>query len=127
MPGPGLDDEDEQSLVVHILDSGERYCRIAVSGELDLHTAPLLRQALDDAVGRGRAEVVIDAAGVSFLDSSALMVLLTARDAVLAGGGTLRLADVSAPVERILEMVALTDVLIGSSADASSGEGFHNN
>ena len=122
MPGPGLDDEDEQSLVVHILDSGERYCRIAVSGELDLHTAPLLRQALDDAVGRGRDEVLIDAAGVRFLDSSALMVLLAARDAVVAGGGRLHVAEASTSVRRVLEMVALTDLLLDSSGGRSSGE-----
>lgn len=122
MPGLGLDDEGEQPLVVHILDAGERGCRVTLRGEFDLHTAPLLRQALDDAVGRGRDQVVIDAAGVRFLDSSALMVLLAVRDAVVAGGGTLHVADASAAVRRILEMVALTDLLIDSSGGASSGE-----
>jgi|SRR5918997_162345 anti-sigma B factor antagonist len=122
MPGPGLDDEGEQPLVVHIRDAGDRGCHLTLRGEFDLHTAPLLRQALDDAVGRGRDQVVIDAAGVRFLDSSALMVLLAARDAVVAGGGRLHVAEASTSVRRVLEMVALTDLLLDSSGGRSSGE-----
>ena len=122
MPGQGLDDEGEQPLMVHVRDAGDRGCRLTLRGEFDLHTAPLLRQALDDAVGRGRDEVLIDAAGVRFLDSSALMVLLAARDRVVAEGGRLHVADASTTVRRVLEMVALTELLLDSSGGASSGD-----
>ena len=118
----GLGEEGQQPLAVHGLDSGERWCHLTLSGELGLDSAPLLRQALEEAVGRGRNQVSIDAAGVTFIDSSALMVILTARRELIAGGGTLYLTDASPPVTRILEIAMLTDLLIDVASDESSGE-----
>jgi len=49
---------------------------VAVAGELDLHTAAELESALDEADRNGR--VVVDLTQVTFLDSTALGVLLRA-------------------------------------------------
>jgi anti-sigma B factor antagonist len=122
MAPEGLGEEGQQPLALHISDSGEWRCHVTVSGELDLNSAPVLREALEDAVGRGRNRVSIDAAGVTFIDSSALMVVLTARNDLVAGGGTLYLTDASPPVTRILEIAMLTDLVIDRSGDESSEE-----
>ena len=52
---------------------------VAVTGDIDIHTAPQLEQCLAGLLAEGRTEVVVDLAGVSFLDSSALGVLIEAR------------------------------------------------
>ena len=122
MAPEGIGEEGQQPLALHTSDSGEWRCHVTVSGELDLNSAPVLREVLEDAVGRGRNRVSIDAAGVTFIDSSALMVLLTARNDLIAGGGTLHLTDASPPVTRILEIAMLTDLVIDASGDESSEE-----
>jgi anti-anti-sigma factor len=45
-------------------------------GELDVRTVPALRLALDEAVAGGGANLVVDLAAVSFIDSSGLGALL---------------------------------------------------
>ena len=51
---------------------------IAVSGEIDVATAPQLRECLHRVVAQGEATVILDLLGVTFLDSTALGVLVGA-------------------------------------------------
>ena len=50
---------------------------IVVGGELDLASAPLLQRALGDRLER---QVTVDLAGITFLDSTGLRTLVTARN-----------------------------------------------
>ena len=86
--------------------------RLAVDGELDLASAP----ALQDAISRllapgdgpdGGAEIVVDLAGLTFLDSSGLGALLQARAAVLAAGGRLTLTAVAPGPRRVITIAGL--------------------
>ena len=62
---------------------------VAVAGEIDLFTAPELKAALSDALESGRNRIVVDLSETTFLDSTALGVLIGAvkrlrsRDGVL--------------------------------------------
>ena len=54
--------------------------RLDVAGELDLATAPALREAVAGLLAAGEAlTLVLELSGVSFLDSSGLGALLQAR------------------------------------------------
>lgn len=57
-------------------DLDERACVISVDGELDLSTAPRLKWMLVDALEGGSCQVVIDLSNVTFMDSTALAVLV---------------------------------------------------
>jgi anti-sigma B factor antagonist len=57
-------------------DLDERACVISVDGELDLSTAPRLKWMLVDALEGGFCQVVIDLSNVTFMDSTALAVLV---------------------------------------------------
>ena len=94
------------------VDSGDWWCLITLTGELDLAGAPRFRQAVDDAVGRNRRHLAIDATGLTFIDSSGLVALLAARDEVTSGGGSLRLTGASTAVTRVLRMAGLIDELL---------------
>ncbi len=81
-------------------------------GELDLQTAGELRKVYDrevDAVPCPR--VVVDLAGVEFLGSAGVAVLLDLGDAARARGGRIVLAAPSAAARRVLGLLRLERVL----------------
>jgi len=84
---------------------------VALSGELDHDTAPLLRDCLDEVFtmaavpGSGRLEaVVVDCADLAFCDSTGLNVLLTARLRAEEVGIDIRLAGLRGHVVRMFEI-----------------------
>ena len=99
------------ALTIKSTDSGDSRCRMTLSGEFDMDGSPSFRAAVNDALGRGRHRIAVDADAVTFMDSSALVALMSARADVQAGGGTLRLTAVSEQVARLLDMAALTHLL----------------
>jgi anti-sigma B factor antagonist len=63
----------------------ERTCVIAVEGELDLSTAPRLKWTLLDALGAGHSLLVLDLSCTTFMDSTALGVLVAIKRGFDAG------------------------------------------
>jgi anti-sigma B factor antagonist len=82
---------------------------VSVTGELDLATTPRLRAALDDATVAG-SQVVIDLSEVTFIDSSALSVLVRSHTLLADAGGELKLIVNTAAVRKLLEVTGLIDV-----------------
>lgn len=84
---------------------------VHVCGELDVATSDALARTLTH-VARGRpGVVVVDLAGLAFMDARGLSVLLEGRRAVAATGGQLCLASPSAMVRRMLRLLRLDEVL----------------
>jgi anti-sigma B factor antagonist len=85
---------------------------IAVEGEADMAAAPELERCLTEAIAAGKTGVVVDLAGVTFIDSSAVHVLIAAH-VRLARRARARLAIAcnNARVYRFFELALLTDVL----------------
>ena len=79
---------------------------LVLRGELDLATVPLLQEHLDRAVRSGAA-VVIDLAGLGFIDSSGLQVLLRADRQLRARNGQLVLLGGSRAVYRAFELAGM--------------------
>jgi anti-sigma B factor antagonist len=84
---------------------------LAVSGDIDLYTAPQLRhfphQLLDDGQSH---DVVIDLAGVPFMDSMALGVLMGGLKRARLTGGTVRLAAPNALAIKVLGITGLVKI-----------------
>ncbi len=78
---------------------------IEVGGEIDVYTAPKLREAIVSAVEAGRTRLIIDVQKVEFLDSTGLGVLVGALKRVRADGGAL---DIVCTQERILKIFQIT-------------------
>lgn len=83
---------------------------IAVSGEIDVATAPQLRECLHRVVGAGNTTVVLDLLGVSFLDSTALGVLVGALKRCREQGGDLHVVIADPRILKIFEITGLTNV-----------------
>ncbi|MGW6395627.1 STAS domain-containing protein [Streptomyces sp. NPDC055103] len=74
------------------------------TGELDHHTAELLRTPLDAALDAGRSRLVVDCSGLDFCDSTGLNVLLGARLRADAAGGGVHLVAMRPAVARVFRI-----------------------
>jgi anti-anti-sigma factor len=73
-------------------------------GELDHHTADLLREPLELCLEQGVSKLVVDCSRLDFCDSTGLNVLLGARLKAEAAGGGVHLAGMRATVARVFEI-----------------------
>ncbi|MGW3477866.1 anti-sigma factor antagonist [Streptomyces althioticus] len=87
--------------------TGKHTAVIVVSGDVDLHTAPLLRVEALTAMTRGARHLVLDMAEVDFVDSTGLSTLIVVLHATQEPGGSLRVARVP---ERLVRMVTMTGI-----------------
>jgi anti-sigma B factor antagonist len=78
---------------------------VAVSGEVDVHTAAQLGTAMDTVIDAGALHLVVDLTDTPFLDSTGLSVLVRALNRVRVGGGSVRIV---APADRIAKVFRLT-------------------
>jgi anti-sigma B factor antagonist len=91
---------------------------VTASGELDAFVADDLQTALGEAAGSAR--VVVDLTAVSFMDSTAVGLLVRAVREVDAEGGTIRIVLPEGTARRVFEITTLDRVLpvAGSRSDA---------
>jgi anti-sigma B factor antagonist len=83
---------------------------ITLGGDVDLHTAPQLRERLARAIDDGVRTLVVDLARVTFIDSMTLGVLLGASKRLRPRGGQLRLVVSEPSVRKIFEITLLDRV-----------------
>ncbi len=88
-------------------------------GDVDTATVGQLRTAVDEGVAGGAQHVVLDLAGVAFLGSAGLALLIEQREAAELRAGSLRLASVPRTVARPLAMTGL-DELFAAYDDVTS-------
>ena len=82
--------------------------QIIATGELDSYTAALLAGALEAA----STGAILDMAGVSFMDSSVLKMLVEWHDRFRERGAALQLRRPSKVVVRLLEISGLHDYFV---------------
>lgn len=83
---------------------------ISVSGEIDVYTAPSLRERLNELVAAGHYDLVVDMEGVEFLDSTGLGVLVGGLKRVRSHDGTLRLVCAQEKILKVFRITGLTKV-----------------
>jgi anti-sigma B factor antagonist len=98
-------------LEVSTAEGGVVVCTVV--GELDVASAPRLRQELVRAVSEsdGPPRIVVGLAGVDFLDSTGLGVLLGGLKRVRAQDGTLALARAEPQVRKVFEVTRVIEIL----------------
>jgi anti-sigma B factor antagonist len=112
-----------------MVDHDTDHANVVVSGELDMYTAPRLRQELVGLVSQGTRRVTVDLAAVNFVDSTALGVLVGGLKRLRQLNGDLTLKSPSARTLRVLELTGLTKVFTvtclptAASTDGSAAVG----
>lgn len=102
--------EPQQSITVTSRRDGDA-ARVTIAGELDLHSSAELAAEISRVLDNAPAAVEIDARDLTFADSAGLRALLVARQEAEQRGVALRLTQVSGPLDRLLEMTGLREVL----------------
>ena len=93
---------------------------VAVGGEIDVYTAPKLRDRITELVGDGVFNIVIDMESVEFLDSTGLGVLVGGLKKVRAHDGSLELICTQDRLLKIFRITGLAKVfVIHDSADGA--------
>lgn len=83
---------------------------VAVSGEVDAHSARLFRDALAEGLSDGSRRLIADLAEVTFLDSSGLGVLVGKLKDVRQRGGSMHVVIANPRVLRVFEITGLDRV-----------------
>jgi anti-sigma B factor antagonist len=83
---------------------------VDVAGEIDIYTAPRLRELLIDLVSTGSYQLVLNLDKVGFLDSTGLGVLVGAQRRVRAHDGLLDLVCTQQRILKIFRIAGLTEV-----------------
>jgi anti-sigma B factor antagonist len=97
---------------------------INVEGEIDVYTAPKLREKLIDLVNKGRYHLLVDMEKVEFLDSTGLGVLVGGLKRVRAHDGSLELVCTQERILKIFRITGLTKVFgIYTSVDDAREHG----
>jgi anti-sigma B factor antagonist len=94
---------------------------ITVVGEIDVATAPQLRESLHGVITQGQATIVLDLLGVTFLDSTALGVLVGGLKRCRELGGELHVVVADARIRKIFEITGLDKVFPLANARAEVG------
>lgn len=94
---------------------------LQVQGEIDMATAPLLRQQIMTLVTRGSIQIVLDLEGVDFIDSTGLGVLVGAVKRVRTAEGELRVVSTRPNLLDLFEITQLTNVFaVFASVEAAT-------
>ena len=87
------------------IDEQDGWAVVRASGDLDLTTAPRLREAVIGVVVGGQPHVVLDLQSVDFIDSTGLGVLVGRLKLARTRGGSMRLVGTD---DRVLKVFAIT-------------------
>ncbi|HEX4521605.1 MAG TPA: STAS domain-containing protein [Gaiellaceae bacterium] len=99
-------------------DLGDGIATVGVAGEVDLYTAPRLKEALVDTIDGGSRKVLVDLSQATFIDSTTLGVLMGAVKRLRPAGGELAIACNDPNIRRIFEITLLDRIFaIYSSPD----------
>jgi anti-sigma B factor antagonist len=84
---------------------------LRVAGEVDVYTAPTLRERMLEVAAKGAVHLIVDMGGVDFLDSSGLAALVEARKRLREGGGSLIPVITNPRILRVFEITGLSYAL----------------
>jgi anti-sigma B factor antagonist len=97
---------------------------VAVTGEIDLFTAPEFKQRVSAPIDAGRSNVIVDLSATTFIDSSSLGVLIGAHRRLKLRGGSLVVVCDNEAIVKTFRITGLDGVftLVKSLDDALDGD-----
>lgn len=94
---------------------------VAVRGELDLLSRDQVHNYLIDVTESAPPRLVLDLAGLTFVDSSGLNVFASIHKRMLRYGGILEAQHMTDPVQKVMEISGLASLLRHPSSQYDAG------
>jgi len=105
-----------ERLSIDVVDAGRGACRVVLEGEIDIASAPALRQVFIDLISEGCADIAVDARHLEFVDSTGIGVLIGCSKRLKTMDGTFTMVQVSDRIRQTFDIVGVSSLLC-------SGEG----
>jgi anti-sigma B factor antagonist len=99
---------DEESLRCEVVPERDAV-RVRAIGSLDMATAPVLEQELEELREAGFRRLIVDLGGLSFMDSTGLKLALKWHGAARQDGFEIRFAPGPPAVRRVFELTGMTE------------------
>jgi anti-sigma B factor antagonist len=99
--------EDRPQFRVDLLKPSEAVAVVDVEGEVDIYSAPQFKEVLLQGIEGGASRIIVDLAKVTFIDSTALGVLVSGAKRVRPQNGTLDIVCADDNITRIFEITGL--------------------
>ncbi len=96
--------------MVMYITEGDRGVTLSLKGRFDFHSHQQFRGLVEKLIAAGKPFLTIDLAGVDFIDSSALGMLLLARESCKNAGGGIDLVHPQEYVHRVLKLCRFDEV-----------------
>ena len=103
--------EERPQFGVELLRPSADLAIVELEGEVDIYSSPQFREALSQGIGEGATRVVVDLAKVTFIDSTALGVVVGGVKSLRARGGSLDIVCRDDNIRRIFEITGLDRIL----------------
>jgi anti-sigma B factor antagonist len=97
-------------LGLEVDESRAPYTVLSVKGEIDVYSAPRLRERLVELVSQGHRQIVVDLEAVDFLDSTGLGVLVGGLKRLRSHDGELSIVCSQSRILKVFEITGLTSV-----------------
>jgi anti-sigma B factor antagonist len=107
MGSTGSDLPAGEGFRVSVKDDGGQ-STVVVEGEVDVATAPALRDELYRLIERGSSTIVVDLAGMDFIDSTGLGVFVGALKRAREGGGAIELRGLQPSARKVFDITGLS-------------------
>jgi anti-sigma B factor antagonist len=95
---------------IEITDSND-LVTINVAGEIDVYTAPKLRETLFPLAERPSVNMIINLSGVEYMDSTGIGVFVGTFKNVRSSNGDFQLVGLSDRLKRLFEITGLADIM----------------
>lgn len=99
--------EDRPQFSVELVRTGNDAAIISLKGEVDIYSAPQFKEALVKGIDEGARRIIVDLTEVSFIDSTALGVLVSGAKRVRPQNGGLDIVCADENITRIFEITGL--------------------
>jgi len=98
-------------LTVNITTQQDSSVLATINGEIDAYTAPKLREQLLAIDTKNTKKAVLDLAGVGYMDSTGIGVIVAFYKSVIADGGELTLVGLSPRLKRLFDITGLSGII----------------
>lgn len=85
--------------------SEEGFTVLHLEGDIDAHTSPVLKEAIDRAIEKNTVNIIFDFAGLNYISSAGIGILNAALNTIKARKGKMGIAAANKTVHDTLEVM----------------------